>query len=347
MRRFNHMLPAYPLHADGVVFDLADSQKRRDIFDSIVAYHSQFAAPVYNNHDADGKQWGEVEKYELREDGIFVHWVVFDWVNPADIPKYVSPRLVWGRRVGNQFVDGYQASDGTIYPIVVVELSVTGIPRFDIGQNPGITIALSRDGEFGELPAFVNSSPSKGVSMTEEQVQALIAAAMQPIAEAVAQLTAKLDAASAPPVAAMSEDSALIDLEAAPVAAMAEHVLPVDPNAPTAEILMSRRLEFGDYAVALSRNATPIVSANMGLVKQAFIYGGKGAADSLVKSLGTVAASAGKVTNASLSHGPVSPGNSDERSATARALDIQRAEGLSWDAARTKAGISVINRPNL
>lgn len=347
MRRFNHMLPAYPLHADGVVFDLADSQKRRDIFDSIVAYHSQFAAPVYNNHDADGKQWGEVEKYELREDGIFVHWVVFDWVNPADIPKYVSPRLVWGRRVGNQFVDGYQASDGTIYPIVVVELSVTGIPRFDIGQNPGITISLSRNGEFGELPGLINQSPSEGVSMTEEQVQALIAAAMQPIAEAVAQLTAKLDAASAPPVAAMSEDSALIDLEVPPVAAMAENVLPVDPNAPTAEILMSRRLEFGDYAVALSRNATPIVSANMGLVKQAFIYGGKVAADSLVKSLGTVAASAGKVTNASLSHGPVSPGNSDERSATARALDIQRAEGLSWDAARTKAGISVINRPNL
>ena len=346
MRRFNHMLPAYPLHADGVVFDLADSQKRRDIFDSIVAYHSQFAAPVYNNHDADGKQWGEVEKYELRDDGIFVHWKVSDWVNPDDIPKYVSPRLVWGRRVGNQFVDGYQASDGTIFPIVVVELSVTGIPRFDIGQNPGITIALSRDGEFGELPAFVNSSPSEGV-MTEEQVQALIAAAMQPIAEAVAQLTAKFDAAAAPPVAAMADGGAMVDPELPPVAAMSEHVLPVDPNAPTAEILMSRRLEFGDYAVALSRNATPIVSANMGLVKQAFIYGGKVAADSLVKSLGTVAAGAGKVVNASLSHGPVSPGNADERSATARALDIQRTEGLSWDAARTKAGISVVNRPNL
>lgn len=341
MKRLNHMLPAYPLHADGVVFDLADRQKRRDIFDSIVAYHSQFAAPVYNNHDADGKQWGEVEKYELREDGIFVHWVVFDWVNPDDIPKFVSPRLVWGRRVGNQFVDGYQASDGTIYPIVVVELSVTGIPRFDIGQNPGITISLSRVGEFGELPGLINQSPSEGVSMTEEQVQALIAAAIQPIAEAVAQLTAKLEA----PVEVEIEGESAPAPAVAPAAAMAD-AMPVDPNAPTAETLMSRRIEFGDYAVALSRTASPLVAANMNLVKQAFIYGGKAAADGFVKSLSSVSG-AGKVVNASLSHGPVAPAIADERSATARALEIQRNEGLSWDAARVKAGISVNSRPSL
>jgi hypothetical protein len=333
------MLPAYDLHAGDIVFQLSDPEKRQAIYESIVAYHEKFQAPVYINHNADGEQPGEVVSYENTDEGIFVNWRVADSVDPVRIPKFVSPRLVWGRRVGEQFVDGYQASDGTVYPIVVVELSVTGIPRFDIGQAPGITIALSRDGEFGELPALEIQPPSEVSDMTEEQVQALIMAALQPLAESVTALTAKIDAMAPAAVAPAPE--------AAPAAAMATDPAMVPP---TPEVLMSRKAEFADYSVKLSQSGNAFAVANMDLVRDAFVAGGATAADKLVKRLGSVQATAptvGKVGSAALSHGPVNPGAADERSATARALDIQKSEGLSWDAARAKAGISVTNRPSL
>ena len=341
MIRRNHMLPAYDLHAGDIVFQLSDPEKRQAIYESIVAYHELFKAPVYKNHNADGEQFGEVEGYENTDEGIFVNWRVADHIDPVRLSKFVSGRFVCGREVNGQFIEGFQASNGAIFPFVVIELSDTGIPRFDVGQAPGITISLSRVGEFGELPALEIQPPSEVSDMTEEQVQALIMAAVQPLAEQLTAAMAKLDAMApaAPPVAPAPE--------AAPAAAMS-----VDPAMvpPTPDVLMSRKADFADYSVKLSQSGNAFAVQNMDLVRDAFVAGGATAADKLVKRLGSVQATApiaGKVGSAALSHGPVNPGAADERSATARALDIQKSEGLSWDAARAKAGISVTNRPSL
>lgn len=346
MIRRNHMLPAYDLRAGEVIFPLSDPEKRQAIFESIVAYHEKFKAPVYRNHNEDGEQLGEVESYENTDDGIYVNWRVFDHVDPNRISKFVSGRFVWGRKVGEQFLDGYQASDGTIYPIVVIELSDTGIPRFDVGQTPGITISLSWDGESGELPALDIQPPSEEQGMTEEQVQALIMAALQPLAESVTALTAKLDAMAPAAPAATEAPPAAPPAEAAPGAAMGgAEMVP-----PTPEVLMSRKAEFADYSVKLSQSGNSFAIANMDLVRDAFVAGGKDGADKLVKRLGNVQANSttvGKVGTTALSHGPVNPGASDDRPATTRALEIQRAENISWEQACAKAGISINTRPNL
>jgi hypothetical protein len=329
MKRISHMLPAYDLFAGDHVFKLSDPEALRAVFDSISEYNELFKAPVYVNHNPDGPQLGEVESYELRDDGIWATWEIAENVNPDDLPKFVSPRLVWGHVANGLQQPGYRASNGQLFPIVVIELSATGTPVFDIGQNPGITLSLSQTGTESGVAVYELVLPLEENGMTPEQIQALISSGIEAM---LAPVMARLDAIEAAANAPVAE--APPAPTPAPVEAMA-----MDPLK-EAEVLMSRAAAIGTYVAELSRKhgSDSRVMRNMGIIQSQYLKLGKSDADALVAAF-VATPSAGKVSDVSLSQSGGDFADNSAKTPLQRAKDYQRANNCTWSEACAKNGV--------
>lgn len=178
-----HLLPRTErLHvSEDTVVDLSDGK-----FDVLAESLSEFVNAVQPNvlieHNVDGSSYGKVLETSLEDSGIYATIELNEESLPENFnPRWVSPRIAWNH------VD----VNGRKWPAALLETSLVSVPRFLVGQDSLVEVALS---EISAGNCYLNSveivfaetppSLSKESEMSKEEiialVQELLAAALAP-----------------------------------------------------------------------------------------------------------------------------------------------------------------------
>lgn len=151
-----HLLPARDIHDGQRTIRLSDSSYRSEVFASIRRNVRLFKPSLLLEHNLEGQSYGYIDQVYATDEGLFARAVIQDpdtqeqikgWglVDFAQKFRFVSPRIVWNGR----------DDKGMIQPARLLEVSLTHVPRFAIGQQE---IAEEDDSKVG-----MDDSASDGI----------------------------------------------------------------------------------------------------------------------------------------------------------------------------------------
>lgn len=290
---------------NAVQLDLRDPAHVAAIVESINAHIARVRPPLLREHKRDGLRRGEVLEALVGKDpdtgveGIRVRVRVDDpeLIRDAALIKRFSPFLVTQTK----------ASDGTLYPYGLAEVSTVSVPMSDADQPDVLIAAASQIGALrdDESSAILAKSVEPSAILAQAPEDSMIDELLAALQAATPEQLAAFRTLLSPPPAAVTVDAAAPPVPApAPVPASA----PMDPM----QVAM---------AAAVANAIGPLAAK----------------VDRLIA--GAPQTAPGSIAAAAIHRGAM-PGPSSapvKRDPNARALELQRAKGITYVAALTEA----------